>query len=286
MSGRRCLGVLWDNNFVERPKLIASDVDGTLLAAWERVTPRTVDVVNRVVQADIPFVLATGRPPRWIPPVAEEMDLNGYAVCANGAVVYDIGADRVVDTRGSLDPILLSDIVDIVDSALPGCRFAAERTGTQAIDPDVDSFVIESDYSHPWGDSEGNTVSRAEVLGYPAVKLLVSHPKATSDQMVTALSTMLDEIVSITFSSGEGLLELAPYGVTKASGLAEVAVRLGATAKETISFGDMPNDLAMLEWSGHGVAMANAHPRVLDTADEITAPNTEDGVAQVLERWF
>lgn len=280
------MGVLWENGSVERPKLIASDVDGTLLTSWERVTRRTIDVVNRVARANVPFVLVTGRPPRWIPPVAEEMDLTGYAVCANGAVLYDIGADRIVDVRGVLDPVLLGDVADILDFALPGCRLSAERTGTKAIDPDVPNFVIEADYSNPWGDNEGTIVSRAEVLGYPAVKLLVSHPKMTSDEMTAAVSTVLDGIVDITFSSRGGLLELAPHAVTKATGLAEVAARLDVAAKDTIAFGDMPNDLAMLEWAGHGVAMANAHPLVFDVADEVTAPNTEDGVAQVLERWF
>ncbi|MFC4005076.1 HAD family hydrolase [Prauserella oleivorans] len=271
---------------MEKPSLIASDVDGTLLSSATHLSDRTIDVVNRAVGSRVPVVLVSGRPPRWIPQVAEQAGLDGYAVCANGAVLYDIGADRIVDVHGLLEPAELTEVAQALDFALPGCRLAAERVGTHAVDDDMKNFVIESDYHNPWGDGEGTQVSRAEVLGHAAVKLLVSHPKMTSDAMAEAARSVLDDHVDITFSSRGGLIELAAHGVTKATGLAEVARRLEVTADDTISFGDMPNDLEMLRWAGHGVAVANAHPVVLDAADEVTAPHHEDGVAQVLERWF
>ncbi|WP_026453505.1 HAD family hydrolase [Saccharomonospora iraqiensis] len=271
---------------MRRPDLIASDVDGTLLAPMERVTPRTVDTVARAVDDGVPVVLVTGRPPRWIPPVADATGLTGYAVCSNGSIVYDIDADRVLHVHGLLDPVLLNDVADALDTALPGCRLAAERIGATAVDPDRHNFVIESEYSNPWGDGEGFVVPRAEVVGHPAVKLLVSHTRMDSDEMALAARSVLDGVVDITFSSGSGLIELAAHGVTKATGLEHVAGELGVGAENTVSFGDMPNDLDMLRWSGHGVAVANAHPVVLDAADEVTAANHEDGVAQVLERWF
>ncbi|MFF5991468.1 HAD family hydrolase [Prauserella flavalba] len=271
---------------MERPRLIASDVDGTLLSNATHLSDRTVDVVGRAVGDGVPVVLVTGRPPRWIPQVAEQAGLTGYAVCANGAILYDIGADRVLDVHGLLDPVLLSDVADALDRAIPGCRLAAERVGTHAVDRDMKNFVIETDYRNPWGDGEGAVVPRAEVLGHAAVKLLVSHSKMTSDAMAEAARSVLDGTVDVTFSSGGGLIELAAHGITKATGLAEVAQRLRADSEGTIAFGDMPNDIEMLRWAGHGVAMANAHPVVLEAADEVTAPNSEDGVAQVLERWF
>ncbi len=278
--------MIWETGVVEKPRLIASDVDGTLLTPLEQVAPRTADVVTRAVDDGVPVVLVTGRPPRWIPPVAEATGLTGYAVCANGAVLYDIGADRVVAVHGLLEPMQLTDLAEALDHALPGCRLAAERIGTKAQEHDLPNFVIESDYHNPWGDGEGAVVPRAEVLGHSAVKLLVSHRKMTSDEMAVAARSVLGDSVHITFSSGGGLIEIASPGVTKASGLAEVAERFDVSADETISFGDMPNDLPMLDWAGHGVAVANAHPTVLEVADEITASNAEHGVAQVLERWF
>ncbi|HEX3649209.1 MAG TPA: HAD-IIB family hydrolase, partial [Pseudonocardiaceae bacterium] len=106
------------------------------------------------------------------------------------------------------------------------------------------------------------------------------------DELAEAVAAVLGDQVELTYSSSVGMVELAPRGVTKGSGLAEVAQRLGVPAADVIAFGDMPNDLSMLSWAGHGVAMANGHPSVLAVADEITAANGEDGVAQVLERWF
>lgn len=271
---------------MEKPLLIASDVDGTLLDPLERMTPRTASVLRRAVEDSVPVVLASGRPPRWIPSVAAAAGLTGYAVCANGAVLYDIGADLVVDVQGLLQPMLLGEVVAELEKALPGCGFAAERIGTRAIDPEVRNLVIEPGYRNPWGDGEGVESPRAEVIGRPAMKLLVSHPGMRSDEMSEAAGAVLDSSVDVTFSAGYGLIEIAAHGITKASGLAKVAARLGVAPERVIAFGDMPNDVEMLRWAGHGVAMANAHPRVLAIADEITGPNAEDGVAQVLERWF
>ena len=271
---------------MEKPLLIASDVDGTLLDPMERMSPRTAAVLRRAMDAGVPVVLATGRPPRWIPSVAQAGALTGYAVCANGAVLYDIAADEVVSVHGALEPMLLTDAVAELTRVLPGCGFAAERVGRSALDPEVEHLVVEYGYRNPWGDSEGVAVPRAEIVGRPAVKLLVSHPDMTSDEMARAARAVLDESVDITFSASGGLIEVAAHGVTKATGLAEVAQRFDVPVERVIAFGDMPNDLDMLNWAGHGVAMANAHPDILAIADEVTSPNSEDGVAQVLERWF
>jgi len=271
---------------VEKPQLIASDVDGTLLDAFERLSPRPIAVVRRAAEGGVPVVLASGRPPRWIPSVAGPAGLTGYAVCANGAALYDIGSDRVVHVRGLLEPMVLSYVVAELEKAVPGCGFAAERIGSRAIDPAVRHLVIEPGYRNPWGDGEGFEAPRAEIIGHPSMKLLVSHPGMRSDEMATAARAVLDSSVDITFSAGYGLIEIAAHGITKATGLAEVAKRLDVPAERVIAFGDMPNDVEMLRWAGHGVAMANAHPAVLAVADEVTGPNTEDGVAQVLERWF
>lgn len=271
---------------MEKPLLIASDVDGTLLDPLERLTPRTAAVLRRAVEGGVPVVLASGRPPRWIPSVAVAAGLTGYAVCANGAVLYDIGADRVVSVQGLLQPMLLAGVVEELERALPGCGFAAERVGGRAIDPEIQNLVIEPGYRNPWGDGDGFESPRAEVLGRPATKLLVSHPGMRSDEMAEAAGAVLDSSVDVTFSAGYGLIEISAHGITKASGLARVAEWLGVPAERAIAFGDMPNDMEMLRWAGHGVAMANAHPKTLAVADEITGPNSEDGVAQVLERWF
>jgi HAD superfamily hydrolase (TIGR01484 family) len=270
---------------VERPQLIASDVDGTLLGPSESLTGRTIATVRRAIEAGVPFVLATGRPPRWIAPVAKPLELTGYAVCANGAVLYDCGREEVVAVHGLLAPELLHDIAHALDKALPGCRLATERVGTDA-DHEMRNFVIEPDYHNPWGDGEGRTAPRAEVLGHPAIKLLVSHLGMSSEEMADGVNALFDRDVDVTYSSSGGLVELSAHGITKATGLADVAERLGIEREGVIAFGDMPNDVEMLRWAGHGVAMENGHPQAQSAADEITGPAGEDGVAQVLERWF
>lgn len=274
---------------VHRPELVASDVDGTLLDPLERITERTGRMIQAVVGAGVPFVLVSGRPPRWIPPVSEAAGLTGYAVCANGATVYDIGADEVLSVRG-LDPIQLGDIVHAVSAALPEIAVSAERTEVGS--PLKESYAMETEFQNPWGDPHGvegvaNELTRAEVLGKTATKLLIRHRGMTSDRLAAAVHEVLgDAPVELTYSSNQGLLEISAAGVTKASGLEQVCDLVGVPAERVVAFGDMPNDVPMLTWVGHGVAMSNAHPDVLAVADEVTAPNTEDGVAQVLERWF
>jgi len=274
---------------VHRPDLVASDVDGTLLDPQENVTDRTARVISRVLARDIPFVLVSGRPPRWIPRVAQAAGLSGYAVCANGATVYDIGADEVLAVH-DLSPMRLRDVVAAIDKALPDMKIAAERTVLGQRQPAP--FAIEHGFRNPWGNPSGETDSpdlapRAEVIGLPATKLLVRHHGMTSGQMAEIVESLLADMdLEITYSSNSGLLEISESGVTKASGLAWVCERLNVDPAKVVAFGDMPNDVPMIGWAGHGVAMANAHEDLLAVADEVTAPNSEDGVAQVLERWF
>jgi Cof subfamily protein (haloacid dehalogenase superfamily) len=269
---------------VQQPKLVACDVDGTLLDWTAKASPRTADVVRRVVAAGVPFVLATGRPPRWIPPVVDELGHAGLAVCANGALLYDAAADDVLDVL-TLPPPRLRQLAELLAEAIPGCLFAAERP-TRSAREEPHEFVVEMDYEHPWVGPETVTVPRDELLGHEAVKLLARHSEMTSEAMAQAASALVGDGAYVTFSTSEGLIELSAPGVNKGSGLASLARRLGVAAEDVIAFGDMPNDASMLSWAGHGVAMANAHPTVLAVADEVTAPNTHDGVALVLERWF
>ncbi|GLZ40644.1 Cof-type HAD-IIB family hydrolase [Actinokineospora sp. NBRC 105648] len=269
---------------MDKPALVASDVDGTLLAPQEELTPRTLAAISRILADGTPFVLVSGRPPRWIPPVADQAGLHGYAVCANGAIIYDISTRHVLSAH-TLDPIVLHDVARVLDKALPGMFLATERAFTGPA-LGLEAYRMEPGFSNPWGDQENNFHPRAEVLGHPATKLLVRHQGMTSAEMASAAGELLGDAVDITYSTNRGLIEISARGVTKATGLAEVALAVGATQESTIAFGDMPNDIEMLRWAGHGVAMANANDEVKAAADEITAPNSEDGVALVLERWF
>jgi Cof subfamily protein (haloacid dehalogenase superfamily) len=270
---------------VEQPRLIASDVDGTLLGADELPSVRTRAVVDRALAGGIPFVLVTGRPPRWVPRVAKDLPGVRWAVCANGAVLYDIHADRVHPPK-TLSREALLELEQACARALPNAWIGVERVGLSAFEDAATQFLCEIDYRHVWAGPDHTSVPRAALFDRPAIKLLARDPDLTSDQMLAALAPLVGPEIDLTYSSPNGLVEAAPHGVTKASGLAAFATEHGVEQSGTVAFGDMPNDLAMLRWAGHGVAVANAHPAVLAAADEVTAANTEDGVALVLERWF
>ena len=271
---------------MQAPRLVATDVDGTLLDPDDRVTPERPPSSTGSSRPASTFVLVTGRPPRWIPPVARRARRAArLAVCANGAVLYDAVDDAVLWSRTLLADTLVA-LAEATAEVLPGCGLAVERVGGTADDSSVTQFIAEPAYVHAWPNPDHASVERAELLTEPAIKMLARAPGLSSDAMVAALTPAVGHLADLTFSHPRGLVEMSPPGVTKATGLAEVARDLGVAAADVVAFGDMPNDLEMLRWAGHGVAMGNAHPALLDVADEVTASNAEDGLAVVLERWF
>lgn len=267
------------------PALIATDVDGTLLDNDERVTPRTRDAVAAAVASGTRFVLATGRPPRWVAPVVDALGFAPPAVCANGAVLYDPQTDRIISAR-TLSAEALSALAELANRAIPGVGLAVERVGRSAHDAATPQFVSSPGYEHAWLNPDNTEVSLEDLLSAPAVKLLIRKAGARSADMAAELAKYVGDEGDITYSTNNGLVEIVPRGISKATGVDEVAAALGIGAADIIAFGDMPNDVPMLAWAGHGVAMGNAHPDAIAAANEVTAPNTDDGLARVLERWW
>lgn len=267
------------------PRLIASDVDGTLLDDDEKVSARTRAVITAARAAGATFVLATGRPPRWVQPVVDELGFAPMAVCANGAVIYDAATDRIVSAR-TLSTDMLAELADIATRVIPGAGLAVERVGRSAHDAATPQFVSSPGYEHAWLNPDNTEVSLTDLLSAPAVKLLIRKAGARSADMAAELAKYVGPQGDITYSTNNGLVEVMPAGISKATGVEELALPLGITAEEIVTFGDMPNDVPMLDWAGLGVAMGHAHPDALAAADEITSTNNDDGVARVLERWW
>ncbi len=259
------------------PRLVATDLDGTIVRSDGTVAPRTREVIARIESAGVPFVMVTGRPPRWMHPVVEETGHRGLAVCANGALLYDLHTEQVVESF-LLEQQAALDVVTALREALPDIAFAVES-------PDL-RFAHDSGYrpTYPVPDHTPRPVE--ELCEGGVVKLLARHPELGSDDLLAAARTAVGERATLTHSSSDGLLEVSAVGVSKASGLSALAEERGVPAEDVVAFGDMPNDLPMLAWAGLGVAVANAHPEVLELADEVTASVDDDGVARVLERWF
>jgi Cof subfamily protein (haloacid dehalogenase superfamily) len=267
------------------PALIACDVDGTLFDDDDTIGPRTRDAVRAAVAGGAQFVLATGRPPRWIRPVVEELGFAPMAVCANGAVIYDPGSDRVVSAR-MLDVDTLAELAELAVRVIPGAGLAVERIGERAHDTATPQFISSPGYEHAWLNPDNTEVSIEDLLNAPAIKLLIRRAGARSADMAAALARHVGIEGDITYSTDNGLVEIMPLGISKATGVEELAKASEIVSGEVLAFGDMPNDLPLLRWAGHGVAMGNAHPEVRAAADEVTAPNSDDGVGRVLERWW
>ncbi|MCW2571407.1 MAG: Cof-like hydrolase [Frankiales bacterium] len=231
-----------------------------------------------VEEAGAVLVLVTGRPPRWMPPIVEATGHHGVAVCANGALIYDLHTATVV-RHTLLSVAALAEIVAALQRDLPGIAFAVERHDT--------GFAHEPSYRPRWDSSDAKSIRPLEeLLSDGAVKLLARHDGIAPDVVLATAHRSIGAIASVTHSTSDGLLEISAKGVSKATGLASLAEEHGIDASEVVAFGDMPNDLPMLTWAGRGIAVANAHPDVLAIADEVTASNDDDGVAAVLDRWF
>jgi hypothetical protein len=125
----------------------------------------------------------------------------------------------------------------------------------------------------------------AQLLLDPVAKLLVKHPERGSHEMHGIVAGLAGDDANVTYS-GDMLLEISGAGISKASTLEALCQEHGFGPEHVIAFGDMPNDVPMLAWAGHGVAVGNAHPQVLEVADEVTGSNDDDGVALVLERLY
>lgn len=250
------------------------------------VSARTARALQGVEQAGAVVVLVTGRPPRWLAPVAEATGRTGLAIAANGALVLDLGTGRVISAR-TIETAVLSDVVGRLEAELPGVSFAAEYP---------DGFAREGDYQlTPSGralaaqarEVAGRGVDRVALTARPAVKLLARHAATPPDELLARAREIVGDTVELTHSSrAGGLLEISASGVSKASALAELCARRGISASEVVAFGDMPNDLPMLAWAGLPYAMANAHPDVLAAVGRHAPSNDEDGVAAVLEELF
>ena len=256
-------------------RLVASDLDGTLLLPDETVSERTRAALGAARAAGITVVLVSGRPPRSLGPIAERIGVGGIAICANGAVVWDLDSGTMVD-HTPLAADLATRLVHGLRQAIPGALFAVELE---------DSFGREAGWSEGRSltSSEALEADALELITGPVAKLLVRHPTMAFAEVAERARRVVGDDAVVTWA-GLRLVEISAAGVTKAFALERLCRRLGVAPGEVVAVGDMPNDLAMLEWAGTAVAVANADQAVLAAADEVTASNLDDGVARLLER--
>lgn len=264
------------------PKLIASDLDGTLVRSDDTVSPYTHEVLDRVRAAGIPIVGATGRGPRLTELTRNDIRAADFLVMAGGG--------RVVDQS---DPA--AGLVVLRDARLSGAELARVlRALEEAVGPLTVMVEARDEPDAPlWGDPDPawrypdlfEPRSRQECLSGDVLKAFARTPDHDVDTLLAAAARIVPPEVATVTQAGLGFIEILPPGVDKATGLAVVAQTLGVDPADVLVFGDMPNDLPMFAWAGWGrVAVANAHPAVRAAADEITGSNDDDGVARYLDR--
>ncbi|MFD9880518.1 HAD family hydrolase [Streptomyces alboflavus] len=257
--------------------LVATDLDGTLLSPEDTVSARTRDALTAATAAGAAHIIVTGRSVAWTRHVLDDLGYEGIAVCGQGAQVYHAGEHRLL-TSVTLDRQLAGLALAKIEAEVGPLALAASRDG---LDGEVlvgPGYVVQEGPLPviPFTDV-------AELWSAPLNKVYVQHPGLSDDELAAVAQQAAGDLVGVTMA-GEGIVELLPLGLTKATGLSLAARRLGVKAADTIAFGDMPNDIPMFAWSAHGVAMANAHEDLKAVADEVTSSNEEDGIAVVLER--
>jgi HAD superfamily hydrolase (TIGR01484 family) len=267
-----------------RPRLVASDLDGTLLTSSGVVSDRTRAAINACRAAGIPVVGVTGRGPRLLDSVRAALGGTGIAVLAQGGYVVDLDRNEVLRTVGmSRDDAtaVIAAIEEVAGELIVAVEDAVEQV--EALRP----LRVQHGFDWPYPEP-AHLLPRHEVLPVGAVlKVFLRSSRLGEDELLRLARGVVDPAVAELTHAGLGFIEVLPPGVTKATGLAVALERHGVGFGDVLVFGDMPNDLPMIEAvtaaGGRAVAMANAHPEVLAAATDRTSGSDVDGVARYLE---
>ncbi len=262
---------------MKRPKLIATDLDGTIVTHDGVISERTISAFKRARDLGVEIFFVTGRPPRWMPEIREAFGF-GQAICGNGAMLYDLMGDKVLE-EWLIGVEEQFETVKRLRKAIPQVSFAVESHNY---------FHREKAYIPRWDvglDNIGvHTIE--EILKSPALKMLArcSQQELSSDEMLEIALRELDGLVTVTHSNPhDSLLEISALGVSKGATLARMAGRLGLDAADCVTFGDNPNDFSMLEWAGRSYAMSSGHPDGAKYAKSMAGACEDDGVAVAIE---
>ena len=262
----------------KRPKLIGTDLDGTIVAHYGFISERTKIAFTAAYKAGIHMYFVTGRPIRWMVEIKENFGF-GTGICANGALLYDFNNEKVLEEW--LFPVDAQlETVKRLREVIPGVSFAIE-VGKE--------FHREKKYVPRWDVGEDNVGVEQieEILTKPSLKMLARcvDGKYSSDEMLEIASKALVGVATATHSNPtDSLLEISADGVSKGATLSKIAARHGLTGEDCVTFGDNPNDFSMLSWAGRSWGMAEGHPDLLKYAKFQTDAHQEDGVAKVIER--
>ncbi|MGY1848797.1 HAD family hydrolase [Blastococcus sp. SYSU DS1021] len=267
-----------------RPKLVATDLDGTLLDDAGEVSPRTRAAVTACWDAGIPVVGVTGRGPRLLESVRVALGGRGIAVLAQGGFVVDLERDEVLRTV-ALPRSQAAAVIERIESVAGDLVLAVEDAAHQG--EARGALRVQHGFDWPYPE-DAELVAKDEVLPAEAVlKVFLRSPTIGQDELLALARSVVDPADAELTHAGLGFIEVLPPGITKATGLAVALERFGVDLADVLVFGDMPNDLPMLtavaEAGGRAVAVANAHPAVRAVTTHVTSGHRADGVARYLE---
>lgn len=239
-------------------RLLALDMDGTLLNDEQIITPKTVEWIQKAVDAGVHVCLSTGRASKSAMPYAEQLGLKTPMIMVNGSEVWR--APYELYRRSLMDPVLVQQMYDI------------------AQEYDIWFWAYSVDEVYNRNNWDGEILSREWLkFGY----------STEDDEIRHKLLMRLQDMggLEITNSSPHNL-EINPLGVNKASGIREVCKLLGLEMSQVVAVGDSLNDLAAIQHAGFGVAMGNAQETVKQEADAVVASNNDDGIAEVIQKYI
>jgi len=254
---------------------IATDLDHTVLGDDLVLGPRTISALQRAHAAGIHVIVATGRMVRALLPVIAPVGLDEPVVCYQGAVVAE--ADGTFLQHRPIELALAREVIAAVLAAgYPPNVYVGDELYVERLTPEAERYgVYQKVDVYPVGDL-------TQWLTEAPTKLVCIGDPADLDRLGARLARQFAGRLWVS-KSIPIFLEFAAQGVSKASGVAYLAERLGFSAKQTVAFGDAPNDIELLEWAGYSVAVANAEPSAKAAADWVCPPVGEEGVASVIE---
>jgi Cof subfamily protein (haloacid dehalogenase superfamily) len=267
-------------------RLVATDLDGTLLTPEQTVTARTKHALERVQARGITIVLVTARPILTARLIAKEAGVSGLAIVSNGAITLDLVKDPVSDPTAILEHVQLApaislEVIQSLRKAVPDVTFAlVDGLGFYA-EPAYHAGAALADHGALL--TQTFVMDALEFAEVPATKLIAKSAQIRPDELLHIARGLNIPGLELTHSNAP-FIEIAAAGITKARSLEKLCKFRGIPREDVVAFGDAPNDRPMLKWAGHGVAMQNAHANLLEIADEVTLSNLEDGVAVWLEK--
>lgn len=259
-------------------RLIATDLDGTLFGADHRPAQPTVEAINAAVEAGITVVAATGR--SWFHGVDKATSTGATIhqfIGSNGGHRVNV-ATRALEERLAFEVEWVGEIMARVSAELGDVGFGFELSDGMAW---TERFV---ELTPTNLDGDRRRASAVPTERFADVgKMFVAHPEVAEVDLVDLVDPLTPREVNVT-TSGAPFVELTPPGADKGAAVARFAATIGIDAHHVLAFGDNQNDLTLLKWAGHGVAMGNSLDMVKDVADEVTVTNLEFGVARVIRR--